>query len=116
MSNIWKNESRVRHIDCFGADVISNIGICITEFTRLSSLERKDAVITDLILAARALELMNREVLYVNGVTGYEDGATLQRDFDEWLADYRAAWLRDDKPSGLDRLSEFIKHITEIPE
>ena len=97
-------------------DAISNIGICITEFTRLSSLERNDAVITDLILAARALELMNREVLYVNGVTGYEDGATLQRDFDEWLADYRAAWLRDDKPSGLDRLSEFIKHITEIPE
>ncbi len=96
------------------ADAIRNIDICITEIQRLSSLGRDDAVITDLILASKALELMNREVLFANGVTGYEDKETLRRDFDEWLADYRAAWLRDDKPSGLERLSEFIKHITKI--
>ena len=73
-------------------------------------------MIGDLILAARALELMNRLVLCVNGVEGFTDKASLQNDFDEWLEEYRAAWLRDDKPSGLPRLAEFIKHITDVPE
>lgn len=96
------------------ADAIVNIDICRKEIERISSLESQDAVTEDLTLAAEALLLMNSEVLLVNGVEGYSDAKGLQRDFDEWLERYSAAWLRDDKPSGLPRLQEFIRHITEI--
>lgn len=101
--------------DCLNeSDAISSIDICQKERGRLSSLKRDDPVITDLILAARAIELMNREALYVNGVEGYGDGEALQRDFDSWLEEYSAAWLRDDKISGLPRLQDFIKNITKV--
>jgi len=101
--------------DSSAADAIDAVGICEEEISTLSSLERCDPVICDLILAARALALMNREVLFVNGVDGFRDGKELQQDFNEWLKDYSAAWLRDDKPSGLPRLQKFIEHITEVP-
>ena len=95
-------------------DVFANIEICRSETSRLESLGRTDSIFEDLILSARALELMNRLMLYLNGVDG--DGNALQNDFNLWLEDYRAAWLRDDKPSDLWRIEEFIKNITELPE
>lgn len=88
---------------------------CRREVERLSSLSERSVAVEDLILSARAIELMNREVLYVNGEAGYTDGAALQRDFDLWLSDYSAAWLRDDKPSQLFRIEEFIRSITKVP-
>jgi len=91
------------------------VQVCEREKERLESLGRCDSVIEDLILSARAIALMNREVLYVNGVTGYTDKDLLQRDFDNWLSDYSRAWLRDDKPSGLFRIQEFISKITDVP-
>ncbi|MBQ7669686.1 MAG: family 20 glycosylhydrolase [Clostridia bacterium] len=98
-------------------DAIANIDICKNVMERLSPLERSDAVITDIILAARALILMTRLFLAARGVAGY-DGyealGKLQDGFDEWLPEYSAAWLRADKPSGLPRLQEYIKHITEF--
>ena len=56
-----------------------------------------------------------------NGQSGYDrdelfekgELEKLQEQFDSWFEEYRAAWLRDDKPSQLWRLGEFIKHITE---
>ncbi|MBR7082874.1 MAG: hypothetical protein IKI51_02540, partial [Clostridia bacterium] len=71
----------------------------------------------DLILAARALILMNRLFLAACGVEGYDDYEAigkLQDDFDMWLSDYSKSWLRADKLSGLPRLQEYIKHITEF--
>ncbi len=94
-------------------DAEAAIEICRAERERLLSLGRNDAVVTDLVLAAEALALMNREVLFANGEG--EDAAALQSDFDEWLERYSAAWLRGDKPSGLPRLREFIQNITKIP-
>ena len=96
-------------------DAKRNIDACLTELTKLRSHGGSSEIPGDIALAAEALALMNREVLYANGVEGYGDGATLQADFDKWLERYSAAWLRGDKPSGLPRLAEFIKHITEIP-
>ena len=94
-------------------DVAEHIEICRRERKRLESLSRNDHIICDLILACRALELMNRLVLCINNVEGYCDRRALQEDFDKWLVDYSAAWLRDDKPSDLWRLQEFIGRITE---
>lgn len=98
------------------ADVVKNIGVCRSEAEKLRSVvDENDDAIGDVILAARAIELMNRLYLYVNGVDGYTDSALLQNDFNEWLKEYEKAWLRDDKPSQLPRLSDFISHITEVP-
>lgn len=96
------------------ADAENGIEICRKAAEKLRSLGRDgDTVICDLILAARATELMNRLMLHIRGVVGYEDGEKLQEQFDSWFEDYSAAWLRDDKPSQLWRLGEFIKHITD---
>lgn len=94
-------------------DAISHIEICKTEIARLRGLGRKNDIICDLILSARAIMLMNRLFLAVNGIEGYEDRASLQADFNEWLSDYSTAWLKGDKPSDLWRIQEFIENITK---
>jgi len=96
-------------------DAIRAVQTCREEASRLSALRRSDSIITDLMLSCRALELMNRLVLMVNGAEGYEDRGELKAEFDRWLSDYSAAWLRDDKPSGLWRICEIIKGITTVP-
>ncbi len=92
----------------------NSIEICNEALSALRSLERENDIITDLSLAVRGVSLMNREYLYVNKEEGFCDGEALQKDFDKWLEEYRTAWLRDNKPSGLERLSDFIKKITRI--
>ncbi|MBQ3527275.1 MAG: family 20 glycosylhydrolase [Clostridia bacterium] len=97
-------------------DVIESISILKKEREKLEGLKCRDSVITDLILAFRALELMNRELLYVNDAEGYGDKDALQGDFDTWFSDYSKAWLRDNKPSGLNRIREVIESITDVPK
>ncbi|MBR6676510.1 MAG: beta-N-acetylhexosaminidase [Clostridia bacterium] len=92
---------------------VESIEICKAEMAKLLSLGRDDSVIADLILSIRAVELMNRVKLYLNGEDGYTDVQALQAELDSWLSEYSEAWLRDDKPSGLWRIREFIKGITE---
>jgi len=98
------------------ADCIESVEICKREAERLRTLGKDTHVISDLILSCRALELMNRLVLYVNRVEGYCHKDSLQAEFDAWLSDYGRAWLRDDKPSGLYRISELIGCITSVKQ
>lgn len=95
-------------------DAKAAVETCKTEIARLKALNRDDAVIGDMILAAKGIELMNRHVLAVNGVAGYTDRAALKADFDKWLPEYEKAWLRDDKPSQLWRIREYIEGITTV--
>lgn len=94
-------------------DVFSNIEVCKKERERLLGLCSNDPIICDLVLSARAIELMNRLVLTIREVEGCDDKSALQAEFNEWLEDYSAAWLRDDKPSDLHRIREFIQNITK---
>lgn len=96
-------------------DALRSIEICRGERERLLSLGRDDAVITDLILSVRAIELMNRTVLLANGEAESAGEATLQADLETWLSEYSEAWLRDDKPSGLWRIREFVMEMTGLP-
>ena len=113
-----KTDAELSFGDCQNEDdAIANIDICKNAIDMLSFLGRDDAVIADIILAARALMLMNRLFLAAKGIEGYDDYEALgklQDDFDEWLPEYSAAWLRADKLSGLPRLEEYIKHITKF--
>ncbi len=94
-------------------DVIAHIDICQREKARLEALQRNDSIICDLILSIEAIELMNKLVLCINNVAGYTDRKALQAEFDLWLSDYSKAWLRDDKPSDLWRIKEFVSRITQ---
>ena len=95
-------------------DAIEGIATCEKEIEKLRSLDRTgDARIDDVILSAEAIALMERLYLLKNSVPGYTDAKELQKDFNSWLERYKKAWLRDDKPSQLPRLAEFIEHITE---
>lgn len=95
-------------------DAKYSLEICEDALCKLKSLGRNNDMITDLSLAVRGVLLMNREYLYVNKEEGFTNGKALQKDFDRWLEEYSAAWLRDNKPSGLSRLSDFIKNVTKI--
>lgn len=95
-------------------DGINALELCRQAILELTSLDSDDRRITDLLLAARGLALMNREYLYVNKAPGFCDGAALQKDFDSWLAEYSASWLVGCKPSGLSRVQEFIRNITNV--
>ena len=93
-------------------DVREYIEVCKAQRARLETLDPSD-VISDVILACRATELMARLVLTVNGAEGCDGRDELQREFDLWLSDYSRAWLRDDKPSQLWRVEEFVRDITK---
>lgn len=92
-------------------DAVRSIEICREERERLESLSNKSIDVEDILLSIRAIELMNRAVLFVNNVSGCCDANVLQKDLDIWLSEYKKGWLRDNKPSGLHRLCEFIKSI-----
>ncbi len=93
---------------------INALKLCRQVIDEMMTLRAKDRRITDLILAAKGIELMNKEYLYVNKVDGFRDGSALQADFDGWFAEYSASWLVSCKPSGLSRLQNFIQNITKI--
>lgn len=94
-------------------DAIANIGICKKIEKELLPLD-DGGVIHDHIISCRAIALMNRLILFYNGVEGYTDAAALQADFDSWLEDYSEAWLRDDKLSDLELLGNYVKCITKV--
>lgn len=95
------------------ADAVASLELCRQVESDLAALKLDDRRIRDLALAAKGVELMNKEYLYVNKAEGYCDGEALQAQFDRWLVDYSAAWLESCKPSGLARLQEFIRGITK---
>ena len=65
----------------------------------------------DLVIACRAIQLMNRVCLKIKGVEGYQDKVQLLYDVEEWLRDYRAAWLRENKLSQLDLIDRFMHEV-----
>lgn len=97
-------------------DAQGSIEICNTELSRLSALQRNDSVVRDLMLSVKGIALMNRVYLYMNGAEGYTDKASLKADIDLWLTDYSAAWLADNKPSGLWRIEDFLRNVTDAKQ
>lgn len=95
-------------------DAVKSLEICKEELSRLSALERNDSIVRDLMLSIEGIYLMNRVYLYMNKARGYTAQRALQNDINEWLSRYRAAWLCDNKPSGLSVLENFLKNITNV--
>ncbi|MBQ4066834.1 MAG: beta-N-acetylhexosaminidase [Clostridia bacterium] len=88
--------------------------ICRKEIERLSGLGGGQKT-EDIILSAKAIELMNRAAVYFNGDGEEGEKAALQGELELWLSEYSKSWLRDDKPSGLGRICDFVEHLMEAP-
>lgn len=97
-------------------DAISNMELCQRELCRLKELGRpNDPVIDDIIISTEGIILLHKIFLYQNEIEGYCDRELLDGEISSWLEGYSKAWLRDDKPSGLERLCSFLTGITEKP-
>lgn len=76
--------------------------------------ELSDPVFVDLKLAARAVKLMNKVHLMIKGDPDFQDRAALKLEWAEWFSEYRDAWLRDNKPSQIEMIGEFLDSITTL--
>lgn len=82
--------------------------------TELQGLLCDGDVKDDLLLAARAIKLMNKTVLMIVGEEGYGDRTALKAEWAEWFCEYREAWMRDDKESQVDAVGEFLDSLTTL--
>ena len=87
----------------------AHIGECEALLKQLRDLGG-DARFTDLGLAAQAILLLNKTVLLLNGKVGFGRDE-LQRAWEAWIPAYESAWLRDNKPSQLSRVTQFIRDL-----
>ena len=91
---------------------IANIKTLDGVMDTIRSVSETDERFVDLLLACRAIQLMNQVCLRINKVEGYLDGEKLREQFEQWLVGYRAAWLRDNKESQLELIADFVREIS----
>lgn len=104
-------EGRVTELECDTEKAIENIARLDDVIATIKSVNEEDERFVDLLIACRAIQLMNRVCLKIKGVEGYQNKADLLADVEAWLVDYRAAWLRDNKVSQLDLIDRFMHEV-----
>lgn len=82
--------------------------ICADVIEQLRIPAKTNARLNELRLAAGGVKLMNELYLHL---AGFE---ARRVDYVDWLAEYRAAWTRTDKPSQLSVIEEFIRAVCAI--
>ncbi len=110
------SEGRVTQLELDPEKAIENNKKLDEVLATLRSISETDDRYVDLILAARAIQFMNRIHLRLNRIPGYDDGMSILRDVKAWLPEYRAAWLRENKLSQLNIFDEFIREICVMPQ
>ena len=73
-----------------------------------------DPVYVDLILACRAIKLMNKIHLMINGDADYQDRVSLKAEWAAWFREYKAVWLSENKESQIERIGEFLDSLTTL--
>ena len=68
----------------------------------------------DLTLSARAVKLMNKIHLMIKGDENFQNRVALKAEWAEWFREYRVAWLRDNKPSQIELIGEFLDSLTTL--
>lgn len=82
--------------------------ICADVEERLRVPAASDPRLNELRIAAGGVKLMNELYLHLAGFVSRKP------DYVDWLAQYRAAWMRTDKPSQLSRIEEFIRAVCAL--
>ena len=57
---------------------------------------------------------MNKIHLMIKGDEDFQDRVALKAEWAEWFREYKVAWLRDDKPSQIELIGEFLDSITTL--
>lgn len=104
-------EGRTTELGCDTEKAVQNIARLDDVIATIKSVDEEDERFVDLLIACRAIQLMNRVCLKIKGVEGYQNKADLLEDVEAWLVDYRAAWLRDNKLSQLDLIDRFMHEV-----
>ncbi len=108
-------EGRTTRLELDPDKAIANNAKLDEVIATLKSISETDDRYVDLLLACRAIQIMNRVHLRINCIPGYEDGEAILRDVEAWLPEYRAAWLRENKLSQLDKVDVFMREIATMP-
>lgn len=95
---------------------------CIANMARIDEITEElreigsqdDPVYVDLILACRAIKLMNKVHLMINGHEDYQDRASLKAEWSAWFKEYKKVWLGENKESQINRIGEFLDSITTL--
>lgn len=77
-------------------------------------LDITSVIYNDLALSARAVKFMNKVHLMINGNADYQNRAALKSEISAWFEEYKAAWLRDNKVSQIERIGQFLDSVTDL--
>ena len=108
-------EGRTTRLELDPDKAIANNAKLDEVIATLKSISETDDRYVDLLLACRAIQIMNRVHLRMNCIPVYEDGEAILRDVEAWLPEYRASWLRENKLSQLDNVDKFMREIAVMP-
>ena len=109
-------EGRKTELECDTDKAIAHIAKLDGVIETLKSISEEDTRYIDLILSCRAIQIMNRVHLRLKNHPDYQDGNAILADVEDWLVDYRAAWLRESKPSQIDLITKFMRDICVMEE
>ncbi len=95
---------------------------CLANMARIDEIaselreagDASDPVYVDLLLACRAIKLMNKVHLMINGHEDFQDRAALKAEWSAWFKEYKKVWLAENKESQINRIGEFLDSITEL--
>lgn len=108
-------EGRTTELEVHPDECKANIARIDEIKEELSSLGKDgDPVYVDLILACRAIKLMNKVHLMINGDEGYQDRVSLKAEWAEWFREYKNVWLSENKVSQIERIGEFLDSLTTL--
>lgn len=109
-------EGRKTELECDMDKAIANNAKLDEVIATLKSISEEDDRYVDLLLACRAIQIMNRVHLRLKNHPDYQDGNAILADVEEWLPEYREAWLRENKPSQIDLITKFMRDICVMEE
>jgi len=109
-------EGRKTELECDMDKAIANNAKLDEVIATLKSISEDDDRYVDLLLACRAIQIMNRVHLRLKNHPDYQDGNAILADVEEWLPEYREAWLRENKPSQIDLITKFMRDICVMEE
>lgn len=107
-------EGRTTELKVDEEQCIANIAGIDRLIPELKSSLAEGDILNDLLLACRAIKLMNKVHLMIKGNPDYQNRAALKAEWAEWYEEYRISWLRDDKLSQLERIGEFLDSLTTL--
>lgn len=112
-ANTKENRVTLLPVDCEKA-IENNVRIDEIAVELKDALE-EGPILTDLILACRAIKMINKVALMIADHPDYQDRPSIRAEWRAWFVDYKQAWLRDDKVSQVERIGQVVDTFADLP-